>query len=247
MTKEEARQKIAELVKKYEALSGKDIKSFNEANTKQGFILPLFAALGWDVFDTHEVAMEEAASNKRVDFAFKLNGVARFYLEAKPLKADLNNPDYIKQAITYAYSNGVTWAILTDFETLRVFSAQAKDDQGFINIRCKDYVKEFDDLWLLSKESMGVNALSEKAQKYGRLPPLIPHIQYRSATDEAAASIGVLNPRHFLGRLFSRLSTRAICSSVILAKSVPFGKYHLTRPLAFSFVPLSHEAYGWAK
>jgi type I restriction-modification system DNA methylase subunit len=172
MNKEEARQKITELVKKYEALSAKDIKGFNEANTKQGFILPLFAALGWDVFDTHEVAMEEAASNKRVDFAFKLNGVARFYLEAKPLKADLNNPDYTKQAITYAYSNGVTWAVLTNFEELRLFNAQKSTP--FIQLAYKDYVNRLDKLWLLSRESIISDALSKEASDWGAAPPFIP-------------------------------------------------------------------------
>ena len=124
MTKDEAKQKIAELVKKYEALSPSAARAFNEANTKQGFILPLFGALGWDVNETKEVTMEEAASSGRVDFAFKLNGVAQFYLEAKKFNADLNNPEHMKQAVTYAYGNGVTWAVLTNFEELRLLNAQ---------------------------------------------------------------------------------------------------------------------------
>ena len=52
-------------------------------------------------------------SKGRVDYAFKIKGVSRFYLEAKHLKADLNNAEYIKQAVTYAYNKGVTWAGLT--------------------------------------------------------------------------------------------------------------------------------------
>ena len=172
LTKEESQQTITGLIAKYEALSQKEIKGFNEANTKQGFILPLFAALGWDAFDTHEVAMEEAASNKRVDFAFKINGVARFYLEAKPLKADLNNPDYIKQAITYAYSNGVTWAVLTNFEELRLLNAQKSTP--FIQLAYKEYLSSFDKLWLLSREAVAADALSKEATQYGALPPLIP-------------------------------------------------------------------------
>lgn len=174
MNKDEAQQTIAELVAKYQALPAAEKKACNEANTKQAFIEPLFKALGWDTDDTHEVSLEEAASNQRVDYAFKINDVACFYLEAKPLKADLTSADYIKQAVTYAYNNGVTWAVLTNFENLRIFNAQAKDDQGFINLHCQDYAKDFDDLWLLSKEGTLANALSEKAQKYGKLPPLIP-------------------------------------------------------------------------
>ena len=66
-------------------------------------------------------------------------------------------------------------------------------------------------------------------------------IQCASATKELAASIGVLNPKHFLGRLFNADSINMICSFVILLKSVPFGKYQRISPLVFSLVPRSHE------
>ena len=49
-------------------------------------------------------------------------------------------------------------------------------------------------------------------------------IQGRSATKRAAASEGVLKPRHFIGRVLMVSSTRSISTLVSLAKSVPFGK-----------------------
>jgi type I restriction-modification system DNA methylase subunit len=172
VTKDEAKQKVGELVAKFESLSPTEVKKFNEANTKQTFILPLFEVLGWDIYDFNEVALEEAASNKRVDFAFKINGVARFYLEAKPLKADLNNPDYVKQAITYAYNNGVTWAVLTNFDEIRLFNAQ--NNKPFIQLNCKDFVTSFDKLWLLSRAIITTEAFNKEATQYGVLPPAIP-------------------------------------------------------------------------
>ena len=168
MGKEEAKQKIADLVKKYEDLSPTEVKSFNEAKTKQGFIDPLFRALGWNFEDTNEVAPEEKASGGRVDYAFKINTVSQFYLEAKPLRADLTNVVYIKQAVTYAYNKSVTWALLSDFETLAVYVAQT--GKPFITLTCNKYLDAFDDLWLLSKESFQSNALAEKAERYGALP-----------------------------------------------------------------------------
>jgi type I restriction-modification system DNA methylase subunit len=172
MTKEESKQKITELVKKYKTLLTSEIKSFNEANTKQGFILPLFAALGWDVNETKEVTMEEAASGGRVDFAFKLNGVAYFYLEAKKLNADLNNPEHMKQAVTYAYGNGVTWAVLTNFDELLLLNAQKTTP--FITLKYDDYIKDFDKLWLLSRESLSNGHLNKEATQFGALTKLIP-------------------------------------------------------------------------
>ena len=144
------------------------MKSFNEAKTKQGFIDPLFRALGWNFEDTNEVAPEEKASGGRVDYAFKLNNVSTFFLEAKPLRADLTNTVYIKQAVTYAYTKSVTWALLTDFETLAIYVAQT--GKHFITLTCDKYLDAFDDLWLLSKESFQSNALAEKAERYGALP-----------------------------------------------------------------------------
>ena len=54
MTKEEARQEIAKLVTKYQSLNEKTIRSFSEADTRRVFIMPLFQALGWDVYSRKE-------------------------------------------------------------------------------------------------------------------------------------------------------------------------------------------------
>src|SRR5208337_3202453 len=93
MTKEEAKQKIAELVEKYDSLTPAKLKDCNEQSTKNGFIEPLFRALGWDTENIDEVSPEYNASKGRVDYAFKLHDVSQFFLEAKPLKADINNPE----------------------------------------------------------------------------------------------------------------------------------------------------------
>jgi type I restriction-modification system DNA methylase subunit len=172
MTKEEAKLKIAELVEKYQKLTPKEIKGFNEAATKQGFIEPLFRALGWDFENTNEVSPEENASNGRVDYAFKLNNVSQFYVEAKPLKADLNREDYVKQAVSYSYARGVTWAILTDFESIRFFNAL--QNKPFISLSCIDYITKFDDIWLLSKTATITDELNKQAREYGAMPPFIP-------------------------------------------------------------------------
>ena len=66
-------------------------------------------------------------------------------------------------------------------------------------------------------------------------------------TSWVKASNGVLHPSRFRGRLLSEFSTTLMVSSDIVAKSVRFGKYQRMSPLVFSFVPLSHEWYGWAK
>jgi type I restriction-modification system DNA methylase subunit len=168
MTKEEAKKKIAELVDKYKRLDEKEIKSYNEANTRRNFIELLFAELGWSVYDRKEVSEEERASKGRVDYAFKLNGISQFYLEAKALKENLNKEEYIQQAVEYAYNKGVTWAILSNFESTHIYAAQT--NKLCLNLQAANYVERFDDLWLLSRESFASNLIAEWGVRYGHLP-----------------------------------------------------------------------------
>ncbi len=172
MDKQEAKLKIIDLVNKFSSASQPKIKSFNEAATKQGYIQPLFEALGWSFSDTDEVSPEDNTSNGRVDYAFKLHGVSQFYVEAKAFKEDINDPKHIKQAVSYAYNKGVTWAILTNFQSLRVFNAQKTEP--FISLDCKLYDADFERLWLLSRESLISGLLNQEAIKWGALPILIP-------------------------------------------------------------------------
>ena len=169
VTKEEARQEVAKLIDYYQALGEGKIRTFTEADTRRVFVLPLFHALGWDVYSREEVAEEVKAASGRVDYVFRLHGVAQFYLEAKALRADLTKPEYVRQAITYAYNKGITWAVLSDFEGLQVYNAQT--GRSFITLSYDNYLRDFDDLWLLSKESLENNTLNERAEKYGALPP----------------------------------------------------------------------------
>ncbi len=178
-TKEEARQKVGALVAKCQALPAAQSHYYDiEENTKKDFILPLFSALGWDTENATEVAAEEAASKGRVDYAFKINGVSRLYLEAKPLNADLNNPEYVKQVITYAYNKGVTWAGLTNFKSLQVFNAldasASFSAARFPNLDFNNYLADLDTLWLLSKESLISGDLDREAAKLGKMPTRLP-------------------------------------------------------------------------
>ena len=171
--KEEAKQKIAKLVEKYEAVerAGR-IRSYTEEETKKDFILPLFEALGWGVYEKKEVSAEESQSGGRVDYGFYLDSRIKFYLEAKPLKSDIHEEEYAKQAIRYSWNKGVTWAVLTNFETIKLFNAgglsQYLGDKLIFGISCADYLKDFDRLWLLSKEAFEKSLLDTEAEKIGK-------------------------------------------------------------------------------
>ena len=127
-------ERIKELLVSYEQKrkSG-EIKRYNEESTKKDFILPLFEALGWNVYNrgkkNDSISAEETISKKRVDYGFRINGIPKFFLEAKSLKEEKieTNTKYIAQAIDYAWMKSCSWAILTNFETIAVYNADWKD------------------------------------------------------------------------------------------------------------------------
>ena len=170
MNQNEAKSKIKALIEKYEVIkdSGK-IKSYNEEMTKKDFILPLFEALGWDITNFNEVTAEEKVSRGRVDYAFKLNEVSKFFIEAKAMKVDLDERKWAEQAINYSWHKGVTWAVLTDFEGIKVFNAEVKTTNYYqstlFEMKYHNYLNQFEDLWLLSKESFEQKLIDKEAER----------------------------------------------------------------------------------
>jgi adenine-specific DNA-methyltransferase len=177
MDKLTAKQQIQKLVEKYDHLAeaGK-IKSYNEAQTRNEFIEPLFEFLGWDMRNLtieNEVTTEENVSGGRVDLAFRLGNIPVFFLEAKAMKVDLDEWKWAEQAINYSWNKSVTWAVLTDFESIKIFNAEIPpksiSQNLFIEIKCQDFINRFEQLWLLSKESFEQKLLDKEAQKWGKL------------------------------------------------------------------------------
>jgi len=177
MTKQESKQHIQGLIEKYErnAKAGK-IKSFNEADTIKDFIEPLFESLGWDIRNTitdDEVKKEKSISGGKIDLGFYVNNIPVFFLEAKAMKIDLDEIKWAEQAINYSWNKGVTWAVLTDFETLKVFNAETPLKEisvnRFIEISYQDYINKFEQLWLLSKESFEQKLLDIEAERWGKI------------------------------------------------------------------------------
>lgn len=177
MNKEEAKQKIEKLVERYKNLSDHEIKSFTEEETKKGFIEPFFEALGWNISDKLEVSAEENQQAGRPDYGFYLNGRLKFFLEAKSFKADLNNEEFAKQAIRYSWNRGADWAVLTDFEGLKVFYAQGPSkflqDKKYFELSFENYISDFEKLWELSKEAFEENLIEKNAVKAGKMPPKV--------------------------------------------------------------------------
>ena len=92
--------------------SDESIPALDEANVKQGVILPVLNALGWDPFNIDEVKPEYSVGGGNVDYALRLDGKPRVFLEAKRPKEDLTI--HQAQLLGYAFAHGVPLAALTN-------------------------------------------------------------------------------------------------------------------------------------
>jgi len=177
--KEKSKEELKKLIDKYNKLveSGK-LKSYNEEMTKKDFILPLFRALGWDIENGDEVTAEEKVSRGRVDYAFRIGGIPKLFIEAKAIKVDLDRVEFAEQAINYAWHKGATWAILTDFEGVKVFNAEWKSvnplQNMFFSISYHQFLDRFDQLLLLSRESLENGLIDKEAEKWGKKAKKVP-------------------------------------------------------------------------
>ncbi len=114
---------------------------YNEAQARREFIDPFFEALGWDMFNKqgyaeaykdviHEDAIKMGGATKAPDYAFRIGGTRKFFVEAK--KPSISIKDEISPAYQlrrYAWSAGLPLSILTDFEELAIYDCRSKPDK----------------------------------------------------------------------------------------------------------------------
>jgi len=151
----------------------------SEIETAEKFISPIFSALGWDVEGKErydEVIREDNIAGKRVDYSFRIESLTKFTLEAKAISKDINQKEFIEQAIKYAYNKKCQWAILTNFRSLKLFILDENSRTPFRNIDLTDSSKldeNFEDLYLISRNSFENKELDARAEREGRKKPSI--------------------------------------------------------------------------
>ena len=138
---------------------------YNETQLRREFLDPFFEALGWDVFNRqgyaetykdviHEDSLEIEGANKAPDYAFRIGGVRKFFVEAKKPAVNIENnihPAY--QLRRYAWSAKLPLGILTDFEEFAVYDCRAKPNQGdkastgrVLLLNFRQYVEKWDEI-----------------------------------------------------------------------------------------------------
>ena len=170
---------VRHLLEKYREAGG-DKARLTEAVTKKDYILPLFRSLGWDV-ESGEVTAEERVSRGFVDYGFKADNLPMFYLEAKGMNIkNMEQRQWMVQAVNYSWLKAVPWAILTNFRVLKVLNADAKlstpASVQFFEIKCDDMLnpQTLDKLLLLSRESLVEGRLDRAAREWGAIGTTTP-------------------------------------------------------------------------
>ncbi|MBI1879183.1 MAG: hypothetical protein HYR94_13345 [Chloroflexi bacterium] len=177
-TQEQARQKIRHLVDKYRAMSDAERRQISESAVVHQFLDPFFEALGWPIHDPARYKYELSTLAGRPDMILtpaqggvifveaKRFGKIEELAQARKTIAGIVTPGQLalpgmaadrtaeeQQAINYAFQNNGEWAILTNFERLRLFNAR-RDWLVLSFEQPSAFLDEFDLLWQLSYDNI---------------------------------------------------------------------------------------------
>lgn len=181
------REKLRDLVTRYDANRSEYTNpNYGETSLRVEFLDPLFCILGWDVNNEaglsiygreviHEANVtvddEDAAhANKKPDYAFRIGGETKFFLEAKkPHVNILERREPAFQARRYGWNGSHSIAVLSNFEDLSIYDCgyRPEDTQepSFARIahyHYDEFVDHFDDIAaLISKEAVANGSLED--------------------------------------------------------------------------------------
>ena len=157
---------------------------WNEAETREEFINPLFECLDWDVSNKknlannfkevrHETSLKIGSNMKAPDYSFN-HGRALFYLEAKKPNVDIKEDiDSAFQLRRYGWTAKMPISILTNFRGLAIYDCRFKphknDPASTARICYYDY-RDLVDKWqeiydFVSREAVLIGSLNDFENK----------------------------------------------------------------------------------
>jgi len=138
-----APREVSDLIERFERNRESYRSSeYNEAQVRLELINPFFKALGWDMYNeagyaeaykdvVHEDAIKIGGMTKAPDYAFRIGGARKFFVEAKRPGVDIkNDPEPAFQLRRYAWSAKLPLSILTDFEEFAVYDCRIKPNHA---------------------------------------------------------------------------------------------------------------------
>lgn len=205
-TQNAARRALESLIQKYRAMSADDRLQMSEASVVRQFIdILLRDVLLWPIEDTQHYKYEVHTTAGRPDITLFPEIGGPIFVEAKKfgvikdLEQRRTSTETVfkggqlaltgmatdrtreeQQAINYAFANNGDWAILTNFEKLRLFNARR--DWLVISFETPEaYLQHFDDLWALAYPNLLQGSLETLSSQ--RLRPEVD-LQYLEFINE---------------------------------------------------------------
>jgi len=138
---------------------------YNETQLRREFLDSFFESLGWDVMNRqgyaemykdviHEDSLKIEGENKAPDYAFRIGGTRKFFVEAKKPAVNIEfdiHPAY--QLRRYSWSAKLPLGILTDFEEFAVYDCRIKPDKKdkastgrILLLSYRDYLDKWDQI-----------------------------------------------------------------------------------------------------
>ncbi len=137
-----APESIRQLVARFEEhREGYHASRYNEAQLRREFLDPFLEALGWDLFNkqsyaeaykevVHEDSLEVEGATKAPDYAFRVGGQRKFFVEAKKpavnIQSDIHPAFQLRR---YAWSAKLPLGVLSDFEEFAIYDCRSKPDK----------------------------------------------------------------------------------------------------------------------
>ncbi|MCG3149834.1 MAG: hypothetical protein PCFJNLEI_03299 [Verrucomicrobiae bacterium] len=155
---------------------------YDEASLRQEFLNPFFRALGWDmenkaglILAHREVIAESRTDTGRADYLFQTDRKRRFVCEAKKPAEELH--PHAQQAKGYAWTIGVPFAVLTDFEELRIYivGSEPEEDEPLVGLwktyQFREYLAKARELWdLLARDNVACGSIDRAIESLPKKP-----------------------------------------------------------------------------
>jgi hypothetical protein len=185
----DARASVAQLIERFhQERDYLKAASTKEHLIRKAYIDPLFSALGWDLDYSkqgplvyREVVEEDAlrveGAMKAPDYAFRIGGQRKFFVEAKKPPVNLQDGHAAAfQVRRYGWSARLPLSILTDFEEFAVYDCRVQPDSGDQSSTARTMFmgyEEYPDRWeeiadLFSREAVLSGSLGAFEQEKSR-------------------------------------------------------------------------------
>ncbi len=159
-------------------------REYNETQVRREFIDPLFKLLDWDIDNSkdysetykevvHEDAIKIGGRTKAPDYAFRVGGSRKFFVETKAPHWNLgHDPRPAFQLRRYAWSAKLPLSILTDFQEFSVYDTRIrpfKTDRAatarVMYLRYTDYMSHWREITeIFSREAILHGSFDEYAE-----------------------------------------------------------------------------------